>query len=181
MKPKSERAQFLLLSDGTVKGKINQLLQYLAIGITAAEHLFDYEDGAIGNIFQVFPQFFLDTGSIKPPISKRKPTPIERLEDSTPISPEELHRHQELLMQYVRNAVTTENVNRFAEKVLAETQSTTARALVREYKETEDMVKIIGLHTYSTSGNRKYDVTMKRDLLEFDDLRFQDFTVNKRR
>ena len=87
---------------------------------------------------------------------------------------------QQLLLQYIRNAVTAENVNRFASSVLKGRQAVTAQALVSQHPKTEDLVKIIGLHTYSQSTERVYEITLKPNIIECNSLRFQDFTVKER-
>lgn len=89
-------------------------------------------------------------------------------------------QRQEQLLRYVRNAVTAENVNRFAHTVLKHHRAITAQTLVEQHPQTDELVKIIGLHTYSTSAERSYDVTMKPNFVECQGLRFQDFTVQRR-
>ena len=175
-----QRAQFLLLSDGTVKSKINHILRYCAATIEGPEDFYDTGDGILAALFQMYPQGYVDTQSLKPPVRPRRPTPIEELPELGEADPQAVAEHQERLLQYARNAVTAENVNRFACTVLRRRQAVTARELVERHPEAEDLVKIIGLHTYSASGERTFDVVMKPSWVECGGLRFQDFTVMKR-
>lgn len=62
-------------------------------------------------------------------MNSRKPTPIEQVPSEEPISEEELQRQQQLLMDYVRQAVTQENVNRFADQALEGREAISARDL----------------------------------------------------
>ena len=81
-------------------------------------------------------------------------------------------------MEYVRQAVTQENVNQFADQVLSDRETVSALALAE--KENEDLIKIIGLHTYSQSGDRNYEVTVQDEWVNCNGFRFQQFWVRKR-
>ncbi len=175
-----QRAQFLLLSDGTVKSKVNRILQYCVSTIVDVDSLQDFGDEKIGSIFQMFPQWYFDEKALKPPILPRKPTPIGELEEQEELDPEVIAQRQEQLFRFVRNAVTAENVNRFAQSVLKEHQVTTAQALVAQYQASDDLVKIIGLHTYSSSAERTYEIAVKPSFVTCNGLKFQDFSVRKR-
>lgn len=175
-----QRAQFLLLSDGTVKSKINRILRYCAATIEDPEDFYDTEDEILSSLFQMYPQGYFDTKSLKPPVQPRRPTPIEELPELEEADAQAVAAQQTRLLQYARNAVTAENVNRFAHTVLKRRQAVTARELAEQYPKTEDVVKIIGLHTYSASAERTFDVELKPNFVECHGLRFQDFTVTKR-
>ncbi len=175
-----QRAQFLLLSDGTVKSKINRILRYCAATTGSADDLYDTQDEVLSTLFQMYPQGYFDAKSLKPPIQPRTPAPIEALSELEEVDPEAVLERQKQLLQYARNAVTAENVNRFAHAVLSQHSTITAQALVERYPQAEDIVKIIGLHTYSASAERNFDVILKSNLVECGGLRFQDFTVRKR-
>ena len=175
-----QRAQFLLLSDGTVKSKINRILRYCAATVEEPEDFYNTEDEILASLFQMYPQGYFDTKSLKPPVQPRRPTPIEELPELEEADTQAVAAHQAQLLQYARNAVTAENVNRFAHTVLKRRQAVTARELAEQHQKTEDIVKIIGLHTYSASAERTFDVVMKPHFVECHGLRFQDFTVTKR-
>ena len=89
-----------------------------------------------------------------------------------------MQRQQELLMESVRQAVTQENVNRFADRVLSGCETVSASALAG--RETDDLIKIIGLHTYSQSGDRNYEITVQDEWVNCNGCRFQQFGVRKR-
>ena len=177
-----QRAQFLLLSDGTVKSKINRILRYCSATIHDADelYLYDMDSEVLSSIFQLFPQGYFDAKSLKQPVLSRKPTPIGELPILEDMDDDAVMQRQEQLLRYVRNAVTAENVNRFAHTVLKHHRAITAQTLVEQHPQTDELVKIIGLHTYSTSAERSYDVTMKPNFVECQGLRFQDFTVQRR-
>lgn len=175
-----QRAQFLLLSDGTVKSKINRILRYCAATIEEPEDFYDTGDEILAPLPQMYPQGYFDTKSLKPPVQPRRPTPIEELPELEEADAQAVAAHQAQLLQYARNAVTAENVNRFARTVLKRRQAVTAHELAEQHQNIEDIVKIIGLHTYSTSRERIFDVVMKPRFVECHGLYFQDFLVTKR-
>lgn len=65
-----QRAQFLLLSDGSVKSRINNILQYYASQISTKEDLYGEDNTLCSNVFQVFGQNFVDSASLATPVKK---------------------------------------------------------------------------------------------------------------
>ena len=65
-----QRAQFLLLSDGSVKSKINNLLQYYASQIETKEDLYEEDESICHYVFQVFGQNYFNSSSLALPIKK---------------------------------------------------------------------------------------------------------------
>lgn len=72
-----QRAQFLLLSDGSVKSKINNMLQYYASQIKTKDDLYEDDETVCQNVFQIFGQNFFDSASLATPVKKRRSSPIE--------------------------------------------------------------------------------------------------------
>ena len=91
---------------------------------------------------------------------------------------EELQRQQELLLQYVRQAVTQENVNRFASEVLDHRETVSALELAST--QSQEFIKIIGLHTYSQSPDRNYEISVQGEWVVCNGFRFQQFWVRRR-
>jgi hypothetical protein len=173
-----QRAQFMLLSDGSTQGKISDLLRYYAETVKKPEELFEPDESPLSHQWKLYPVEIMGKHFLKPAVNSRKPTPIEQVPPEPPISQEELQRQQELLMEYVRQAVTQENVNRFADRVLSGCEIVSASALAG--RETDDLIKIIGLHTYSQSGDRNYEITVQDEWVNCNGFRFQQFWVRKR-
>ena len=84
-----------------------------------------------------------------------------------------------LLLDYARLAVTEENVALLARQALAARGQVNASTLVEEYP--NDFTGIIGLHTYSQSPHREYDITMTGNWVERGGFRFQDFVLTRRK
>ena len=99
-----QRAQFLLLSDGTVKSKINRILRYCAATISSPDDLYDVDDEILAPLFQMYPQGYFDANSLKPPIQPRVPTPIEELPELGEVDAEAVSARQNQLLQYATEA-----------------------------------------------------------------------------
>lgn len=173
-----QRAQFMLLSDGSAQGRISELLRYYAETVQRPEELSDPDDSPVSQHWRLYPVDVLGKNFLKPAVNSRKPTPIEQVPSEEPISEEELQRQQQLLMDYVRQAVTQENVNRFADQALEGREAISARDLAAG--ETGELIKIIGLHTYSQSHDRNYELTLTDDWVTVGGIRFQQFWIRKR-
>ena len=96
-----------------------------------------------------------------------------------PGDPDRLRQEQQLLLDYARLAVTEENVALLARQALAARGQVNASTLVEEYP--NDFTGIIGLHTYSQSPHREYDITMTGNWVERGGFRFQDFVLTRRK
>lgn len=173
-----QRAQFLLLSDSSTQGKINDLLRYYAAFITTAPDLDAVDDSPLSRNWKLFPTGAFGERFLKPPVTSRKPTPIEPLQAEAPLTEEELRREQAALLAYARTAVTQENVNRFAKNALEGRQGIRASALALACP--EEFVKIIGLHTYSRSTSRDYEIEPEDRWVTCGGVRFNDFVLRKK-
>ena len=173
-----QRAQFMLLSDGSAQGKISDLLRYYAQTIQRPEELFEPDDSPLSRQWKLYPTEILGRTFLKPAVNSRKPTPIEHTPPEPPISEEELRRQQELLLEYVRQAVTQENVNRFADEVLDHRETVSALELASA--QGRELIKIIGLHTYSQSPDRNYEISVQEEWVACNGFRFQQFWVRRR-
>ena len=83
------------------------------------------------------------------------------------------------MMEYIRNALTSENVNSFAKDIL---QGKTAVSISSVFKDNpEILTKVIGLYTYSQTSEREYEIRLKDTFVECNGVRFKEFIVEKRK
>ena len=176
-----QRAQFLLLSDATVKSKVNRLLQVISQEIQDTDELMEPVESWMANTICCFEQGYVDWQSLKAPVQPKQGRIIEQMEPLPELPIDVIVQGQEQLMHYIRSAVTAENVNHFAQKVLQKQEETSAHALAEQYGTSEELVLMIGLHTYSQSSDRVYEIEMQPRILVCGGLRFQDFTVRRRK
>ena len=72
-----QRAQFLMMTDGSTKGKIAGLLKYYSHTIRDKEDIVSADDTQIAGAFQIFGQNYFDFYSLTMPSKRKKSTPID--------------------------------------------------------------------------------------------------------
>ena len=174
-----QRAQFLLLSDGSVKSKINNMLQYYASQIETKEDLYEDDDTVCYDVFQVFGQNFIDSSSLATPVKKRRSSPIELMVVIDDLDMNLVEEKNRKIREYIKNALTSENVNAFAKDIL---QDKSVVSISGVFENNPDMLtKIIGLYTYSQTPEREYEIRVKDTYVECNGVRFKEFIVEKRK
>ena len=174
-----QRAQFLLLSDGSSKSKINNILRFYASQINSKEDVYDEDDSIASDIFQISVQNFFDCNSLSTPVKKRKPTAIEFMDIIEELDQEIIDEKNRKMMEYIKNALTSENVNRFARDILNGNHAVQISSVFENDPNT--LIKIIGLYTYSKTSEREYDIRLRDNVVELNGVRFKDFIVEERR
>ena len=174
-----QRAQFLLLSDGSSKSKINNILRFYTSQINSKEDVYDEDDSIASDIFQIFVQNFFDCNSLSTPVKKRKPTAIEFMDIIEELDQELIDEKNRKMMEYIKNALTSENVNRFARDILNGNHAVQISSVFEN--DPDILIKIIGLYTYSKTSEREYDIRLRDNVVESNGVRFKDFIVEERR
>ena len=174
-----QRAQFLLLSDGSSKSKINNILKFYASQINTKEDVYEEDDSIASDIFQIFVQNFFDCNSLSTPVKKRKPTAIEFMDIIEELDQELIDEKNRKMMEYIKNALTSENVNSFARDILNGNHAVQISSIFENDPDT--LIKIIGLYTYSKTSEREYDIRLRDNVVESNGVRFKDFIVEERR
>ena len=173
-----QRAQFLLLSDRSAQGSVTALLRRYAEDIKTPDQLFEPDDGPLAARLKLWPVQVFGEKPLYPPAAPRTdaslaPVQAEQLDE------EQLRREQKLLLDYARMAVTEENVDILARQALAARPSVSASTLADEYP--NDFARIIGLHTYSQSPRRCYDIQLTGEWATRGGFRFEEFTLTPRK
>lgn len=174
-----QRAQFLLLSDGSVKSKINNILQFYANQINSKDDLYEDDDTICNDIFQIFGQNYVDSSSLATPVKKRRPSQIELMTVIEDLDMELVAEKNRKMLEYIRNALTSENVNSFAKEILKGKSAVSMGSVFENNPDT--LIKIIGIYTYSKSPEREYEIKEKDTYVECNGVRFKDFVVEERR
>ena len=174
-----QRAQFLLLSDGSVKSKINNMLQYYASQIETKEDLYEDDDTVCYDVFQVFGQNFVDSSSLATPVKKKRSSPIELMAVIDELDMNLVAEKNRKMLEYIRNALTSENVNAFAKDILQDKTAVSISGIFENNPDT--LTKIIGLYTYSQTPEREYEIRLKDTYVECNGVRFKEFIVEGRK
>ena len=136
------------------------------------------DDSPLSKLWRIYPTEILGRSYLKPPVTSRKPTPIEPIKQPDALDEQELRNAQQALLAYARSAVTMENVNTYAQRVLKSQTAVRASSLAADAG--DDFVKIIALHTYSRSDNRNYEVEIQDNWISMHGFRFQEFVVKRK-
>ena len=171
-----QRAQFLLLSDRSSQGSVTALLRRYAEEIRTPDQLFEPDDGPVARRLRLYPAAVFGEKFLYPPAAQRTAEPLAPVQQE-PLDPEQLLRQQQLLLDYARLAVTEENVALLARQALAARPQVAASTLAQEYP--GDFARIIGLHTYSQSPRREYDIQLTDRWVEQNGFRFQEFILTR--
>jgi len=174
-----QRAQFLLLSDGSVKSKINNILQYYAKDIKEKEDLYEEDATSASGIFQIFGQNYMDFRSLASPVKKKKSTPIDLMSEMEDLDLELVDEKKQMILDFIRNALTAENVNNFANEILEGKTAVSAESVAES--KPKDFVKLIGLYTYSRSPERNYEINMQKNYVQANGFKFKEFTIERRK
>ena len=173
-----QRAQFLLLSDRSSQGSVTALLRRYAEDIRTPEQLFEPDDGPVAKRLHLYPAAVFGEKFLYPSAAQRTAEPLAPVRTEG-FDPEQLKKEQQLLLDYARLAVTEENVALLARQALAARPQVNAALLADEYP--NDFARIIGLHTYSQSPHRDYDIQLTGNWVERGGFRFEDFVLTRRR
>ena len=173
-----QRAQFLLLSDRSSQGSVTALLRRYAEEIKTPDQLFELDDGPVAEHLHLYPVQVFGEKPLYPPAAPRSETPLKPVETAS-LDPEQLQKEQKLLLDYARMAVTEENVALLAQQALAARKQVAASTLAVEYP--DDFARIIGLHTYSQSPRREYDIELTGNWVERGGFRFEEFILMPRK
>ena len=173
-----QRAQFLLLSDRSAQGSVTALLRRYAEEIKTPDQLFEPDDGPVAKRLHLYPVQVFGAKPLYPPAAPRGEAPLAPVRQAA-LDPEQLKKEQKLLLDYARMAVTEENVELLARQALAARPRVTASTLAAEYP--DDFARVIGLHTYSQSPRRDYDITLTGEWVERGGFRFEEFVLTPRR
>ena len=173
-----QRAQFLLLSDRSAQGSVTALLRRYAEDIRTPDQLFEPDDGPVAKHLHLYPAAVFGAKPLYPPAAPRSETPLAPVRQAG-LDAEQLRKEQQLLLDYARLAVTEENVALLAQQALAARPQVEASTLAEEYP--GDFARIIGLHTYSQSPHRNYDIRLTGNWVERGGFRFEDFVLTRRK
>jgi hypothetical protein len=174
-----QRAQFLLLSDGSVKSKINGLLQYYATQVRDKDELFEYDETIANSAFQIYGQNYYCYESLATPSNRKKPTEIELMTSIEALDAEMVEGEQNKLLEYAKNALTSENVNNYAKEILRNQKAVSAGSIFE--KDESSLVKIIGLFTYSQAYDRTFDIVLRDNYVIHAGMKFKDFIIEERK
>lgn len=173
------RAKFLLTNSNNAEGKISKILAYLSKEFNKDENLnlYDEIDYSLFEMFNIFPQGFIDSDSLYVvPISKKMSLP-EELSTTLGISAEERETRKLELKEKNKKRFSRKNINAYVEELLKGKKALLASTLILESK--RDFIKIIFISLYGKDKKSMYKTTNTNEIISVNDFRFCDFLIER--
>lgn len=173
------RAEFLLSNSNNMEGKIKQILSFIAdeFNNDVSINLNDESDDIL-NIFDIFPQSFIDGDSLYVmPITKKIEIP-KVLDESFGISQEERELRKIAMQEKNKKRFSKHNINQFVLKALNNNKSILASSLPLQEK--RDLIRIIFVSLYARDEASKYNVEPINETININGFRFSDFKIIRR-
>ncbi len=173
------RAKFLLTNTNNAEGKISKILAYLSDHFNNDEelNLYDEIDDSLFEVFNIFPQGFIDSDSLYVvPISKKMSLPQE-LDTTMGISAEDRELHKLALQERNRNRFSRKNISAYVQELLQDKNVILASSLPLSSK--RDLIRIIFINLYGKDKKTIYKTTQTNEIISVNDFRFCDFEIER--
>jgi hypothetical protein len=174
------RAEFLLSHANNTEGKLSQILSHLAEEFNEDESLVLNEEADEGllNIFNIFPQNFLDGSSLySMPISRKMEVPVV-IDDSFGLSEEERQRLKREMWERNQKRFSRKNINTYVMATLGENKRVLASTLPLANK--RDLIRMIFISLYGRVERSDYTVEPVEKIIQTNGFRFTDFLIVRR-
>lgn len=173
------RAKFLLTNSNNAEGKISKILAYLSEEFNSDEslNLYDEIDDSLFEVFNIFPQGFIDSDSLYVvPISKKMSLPQE-LDTTLGMSSEDRELHKLALQEKNRSGFSRKNINIYVEELLKDKKVLCASTLPLSTK--RDLIKIIFINLYGKDKKSIYKTIQSNEIVSVNNFRFYDFEIER--
>ncbi|KAB3536072.1 hypothetical protein F8154_04755 [Alkaliphilus pronyensis] len=173
------RAKFLLTNTNNAEGKISKILAYLADEFNNDDTLNLNDDVSedLLEVFNMFPQGFIDNDSLYVvPISKKMSLP-EELSATLGISEEERELRKLALQEKNKNRFSRKNINNYVNQLLTDKKAVLASTLPLESK--RDLIRVIFISLYGKDKKSKYKTTKTNKIIAINSFRFSDFIIER--
>lgn len=173
------RAKFLLSTGNNMEGKLSVILNQIAKELNASETagLYEEVEDELWNIFQIYPQKFMDNESLKVMPAVKEESIIDEIDDGFVLSAEERKLHQEAIRLKNLRRFSRKNVNQFVENLLKEKDRIKASAI--PIHERRDMLRIIYINLYSGNRSNSYYIERGSHKVNINGYGFTDFDIIK--
>lgn len=175
------RAKFLLSNTSSTEGKLNRILALLADQFNRDEtlNINDEADAALLQVFDIFPQNFLDSDSFYVmPISRKMELP-QVISGSLGLSAEERRQQKLRLQEKNRNRFSRKNINDFVLAKLRNNEGFLASTLPLASK--RDLIRLIFISLYGRHSRTDYNIELLKQPVSVNGFQFVDFRITRSR
>ena len=172
------RAKFLLSNANNEEGKVTYLLKHLADVINDRENEIEDFDEEIYQLFSIFPQSFLDNGSLYvTPISRKINNPTPRTERKK-LSNEDREKKLEVLKEQNKKRFSQKNIEKYIMEQLQNEAAINASNLPLDTK--RDFIRLIFVHLYGHLKDCAFQVKELDDYIIHNQYRIKNFVIERR-
>ncbi len=171
-----QRAKLAFLSSNNIEGKLSTILRLLASQFNS------YEDDEIPDdicqIFNIFPQGFISSESLKPiPISKRIKD-VGEIFVPPELSAAERENRKRTIVEKAKNNFSRKNIDAYVKTLLKDRQFIEAKELELTCK--KDMIRLIFISMYGRDKKSDYAVIPTDERINMAGFSFCNFKIKRR-
>lgn len=171
------RAKFLLSTGNNMEGKISQILGAMVnqINEEADRSLYEAAPEEWNNIFNLYPQTFIDNESQRTIPVTRKVGNVDELGNELRLTEEERAMYKEAFKEKNETRFSRKNINEYVRKILEGKERVKASSLPITCK--RDMIRIIYISLYGNNRANCYTVERSRNKINVNGFEFPDFDI----
>ena len=173
-----QRAQFLLLADGTIKSKIYLVLRNYVSSIRTKDDLYGIDDTSGSDLFRIYIQQCFDEKSLHTPHQRKTYDPISEIDDSCEFETIDVFEMHKRLLEESRMMLSPDNVNRFASDLLNGKPRVSAANVATDKEDA--ITKLVGIFAYSQTEDMDYIVRPTDNYVIVNGVRFRDFIIERK-
>lgn len=173
------RAKFLLNNTNNTEGKVSLILNYVVEELNNTEGigLNDVIEDDLSDIFNLFPQSFVDNDSLYAiPITRKMVNP-EVFSNQMGLSQEERALRKLSMQERNKRRFSLKNINTYVNEVLKENRSVLASTLPLHNK--RDLIRVIFISLYGRDAKSTYRVRSLDKEIVKSGFKFNDFMIER--
>jgi hypothetical protein len=173
------RAKFLLTNTNNAEGKISKILSVLAdeFNHDSTLNLYDEVDDTLLQVFNIFPQSFIDSDSLAVVRISKKMCLPEELGTTLGISIADRELRKAALQEKNKQRFSRKNINAYVEDILTDQSVVLASTLPLASK--RDVIRIIFISLYGKDKKSSYRTIQTDAIITVNDFRFCDFAIER--
>jgi hypothetical protein len=171
------RARFLLSSGSNLTGKLEKLLYNEAVMINRDDSLFEAGRMELSQLFQIYPQYYIENGSLRTEPTKRTLSEIGELDRTAVMTEAERKEYSECFRNKNQNRFSRKKIDEYMRAALGDKGRITASSLPRETR--RDIIRIIYISIYGNNKANCYHIERNERRFTVGGYSFPDFDIVK--
>jgi len=175
------RADFLLTSVDNEKGKISEILIFIANALNAGENPMtnDAIEGMLHNMINIFPQRYISNDSLSVIKKSRKISKPADIDSGLVVSEDDIERILQEHRVQEKARFSEKNIKGYVNDLLINQPS--ALISTTPLKTKRDMMRISSINYYATREDSEFKITYKTgDPIVQDNFKYKDFVIERK-